>query len=369
MLKAIIVDDEPMSVKRFSRILQKTGLAVLVGSYTDPEEALENAAADQADVAFVDIEMPGMNGLVLTEKLQEMNPLLDVIMVTAHDHYALEAFKAHAVGYILKPAAVHEVTHQLTIIRAKRERYQDKEQPGTLNMKTFGQFQCYLNEKTPVYFTWRTAKAKELAAFLHHHQGNPVSRDTILDTLWPDMDLDRGMKNFHATSYYLREALKEKNLSHLVERLNGMYRLKWDEINSDEKRFIQLKKLLDEGKAGVEDLKKLTMLHTGLYCSEEDYAWADVKRIAYERAFHQALNNLINLFEEKGDSVEMVNAMQQFIQAEPYEESMHERLIDILLSKGDKQAAYAHFQGMKRVFQEELGVDPPAHLLQKIGRF
>ncbi|MDW7670129.1 MAG: response regulator [Bacillota bacterium] len=367
MLRVIIVDDEPMSIKRFSGILKKTGLTILVGTYTDPEEALENAVSDHADVAFIDIEMPGMNGLTLTEKLQEKNSVLEVIMVTAHDHYALEAFRAHAVGYLLKPASLADVTRQLNILETKRAGQREKPLRDILHINTFGRFQCYTGKDDPDFFLWRTAKARELAAFLHHHLGNPVTRDTVLDTLWPEMDLDRGIKNFHATSYYLRESLKERNLGHLFERINGAYRLKWNEINSDEKQFLNASRKMDQGIAGWEELELITSIYTGHYCEEDDYTWAEEKRFQYERIFQKALNSLIDLQIKKGDRVSSANSLRRFIQLDPYNEAAHERLIDFFLENGDRPAARAHYNQMKELFLNELGVEPSKHLTLKSG--
>jgi two-component system, LytTR family, response regulator len=366
MLRAIIVDDEPMSIKRFSGILNKTGLVILVGAYTDPEEALGNAVTDHADVAFIDIEMPGMNGLTLTEKLQEKNSLLEVIMVTAHDQYALEAFRAHAVGYLLKPASLADVTRQLNILEAKRAGRHEKSLRGILYVNTFGRFQCYTGKDDPHFFQWRTAKARELAAFLYHHQGNPVTRDTVLDTLWPEMDLDRGIKNFHATSYYLRESLKERDLGYLFVRTNGAYRLKWNEINSDEKEFLKASRKLEQGIAGLEELELITSIYTGHYCEEDDYIWADEKRFRYEEIFQRALNLLIDHQIKKDDRVSSARSLRRLIQLNPYNEAAHERLIDFFLANDDLSAAQAHYYQMKELFLNELGIEPPQHLSLKI---
>jgi two-component SAPR family response regulator len=356
-----------MSIRRFSGILKKTGLVMMVGAYTDPEEALLNAVTDHADVAFIDIEMPGMNGLILTEKLQEKNSLLEVIMVTAHDQYALEAFRAHAVGYLLKPASLADVTRQLNILETKRAGRHEKSLRCTLHVNTFARFQCYTGKDEPHFFQWRTAKARELAAFLHHHQGNQVARDTILDTLWPEMDLDRGIKNFYATSYYLRESLKERGLGHLFERTNGNYLLKWNEINSDEKQFLKASRKFDQGIADLEELELITGIYTGHYCEEDDYTWADEKRFRYEEIFQRALNSLIDLQINKGDKVSSTISLRRFIQLDPYNEAAHERLIDFFLANDDRSAAQAHYYQMKELFLNELGIEPPKHLSLKIG--
>ncbi|SMP61875.1 response regulator [Anoxynatronum buryatiense] len=369
MLRVIIVDDEPMSVKRFSGLLAKTGMVTLAAAYTNPEAALKNAVIDGAAVAFIDIEMPGMNGLELTEKLQEVNPMLDVVMVTAHDHYALEAYRAHAIGYLLKPVSLDEVARQLELIRLRREAHKPPETPPVLSIRSFGRFRCHTGEDSPVYFNWRTAKARELLAFLHHHQGKPVSRDVILDTLWPEMDLDRAVKNFHATSYYLRESLKERNLANCFERLNGAYRLRMDLVDSDEAAFEQQKQLMGTTENQLDRNKRIAAIYQGAYCEEDDYPWAEEKRTRYEQEYLEALRGLIDDLLEKKELKEAAQILRCLLQVDPYEEKNHEKLMDIFIMQDNWPAVRAHYQYVKELFFQDLGETPSKSLRDKIAHF
>lgn len=99
-LRAYLVDDEPLAVKRLVRLLQPIDHVRVVGKTTDPEVALKFLSAASVDVLFLDIQMPGMNGFQLLSKLSEQ-PM--VIFTTAHDEYALKAFKVNSVDYLLKP--------------------------------------------------------------------------------------------------------------------------------------------------------------------------------------------------------------------------------------------------------------------------
>ena len=88
-LRAYLVDDEPLALKRLGRLLKAAGGVEVVGSATDPGEALKAIPAGRVDVLFLDIQMPGMNGFELLAKLDSQPP---VIFTTAHDRYALQAF-------------------------------------------------------------------------------------------------------------------------------------------------------------------------------------------------------------------------------------------------------------------------------------
>ncbi|MGK3626420.1 LytR/AlgR family response regulator transcription factor, partial [Acinetobacter sp. A11] len=78
------------------------------------QEALEQARLHQPDVILLDIQMPGMNGLVCAEQLSQLNPRPAIVFCTAYDQHALEAFKAQAQAYLLKPIDPVELEQALT---------------------------------------------------------------------------------------------------------------------------------------------------------------------------------------------------------------------------------------------------------------
>ncbi|HET6611404.1 MAG TPA: LytTR family DNA-binding domain-containing protein [Kofleriaceae bacterium] len=100
LLRAFVVDDEPLAVRRLERLLLATGRVAVIGSATDPVLALEALAEVAIDVLFLDVQMPEMNGFELLAALPEEPP---VVFTTAHDRYALEAFAVTSIDYLLKP--------------------------------------------------------------------------------------------------------------------------------------------------------------------------------------------------------------------------------------------------------------------------
>lgn len=115
-MKAYLVDDEPLAVTRLGLLLQESGRVEVVGSSSNPQQALDEIHRCRPDVLFLDIEMPGVTGFDLLDTLGEPQPL--VVFTTAYDRYALEAFRVHSVDYLLKPVASEELERAL----AKLER-------------------------------------------------------------------------------------------------------------------------------------------------------------------------------------------------------------------------------------------------------
>jgi two-component system LytT family response regulator len=109
-LRAYLVDDEPLAIKRLTRLLDHTGRVEVIGSATDPEEAVEALTAAPPDVCFLDIQMPRLNGFEMLARLP-VQPT--VVFTTAHDQYALKAFAVNSIDYLLKPVDPQQLERAL----------------------------------------------------------------------------------------------------------------------------------------------------------------------------------------------------------------------------------------------------------------
>lgn len=103
-LRALVVDDEPLARDELAYLLEASGQVEVVGQAESGAEALALAAHLQPDLAFLDVQMPGMDGFAVAEALLAApGPVPRVIFCTAYDQFALRAFEVHAVDYLLKP--------------------------------------------------------------------------------------------------------------------------------------------------------------------------------------------------------------------------------------------------------------------------
>lgn len=132
MLRAIIVDDEELSVKRLVKILSASGEIEICQTFMNPFEAYEFAKANPIHVAFLDIFMPEINGMRLSGLLHDLDPEIDVVFVTAYDDYAVQAFDMDALDYLMKPVTVERMSKTLDKIRRRRPRPDtpEKKLPG-----------------------------------------------------------------------------------------------------------------------------------------------------------------------------------------------------------------------------------------------
>jgi two-component system, LytTR family, response regulator len=100
MVKAIIIDDEPLARDMIKEYLKAYPFIQIIAECGDGFEGVKAISQHQPDLIFLDIQMPKINGF---EMLELLNPSPSVIFTTAFDEYAIKAFEAHAIDYLLKP--------------------------------------------------------------------------------------------------------------------------------------------------------------------------------------------------------------------------------------------------------------------------
>ena len=103
LLKILIVDDEPPARERLRSLLVEIADMEVVGEAVNGQQALARAHELAPDVVLLDVRMPGMDGIEVARHLNALEEPPAVIFTTAFDEYAVNAFEAHAAGYLLKP--------------------------------------------------------------------------------------------------------------------------------------------------------------------------------------------------------------------------------------------------------------------------
>jgi len=109
-LRAYLVDDEPLALERLRRLIARSDRVEVVGSTTEPEEAVTALTSNPVDLVFLDIQLPRLNGFEVLSRLP-VQPL--VIFTTAYDQYALKAFAVNSIDYLLKPIDPEQLERSL----------------------------------------------------------------------------------------------------------------------------------------------------------------------------------------------------------------------------------------------------------------
>ena len=116
LIKSLIVDDEPIARQVLREELDQIPDVEIVGEAEHGEEALRKIASLEPDVVFLDLQMPGMGGFEVIRKL-EGGKLPIVVIVTAYDQHAIQAFEAGAIDYLLKPVTEARLGKALDRVR------------------------------------------------------------------------------------------------------------------------------------------------------------------------------------------------------------------------------------------------------------
>lgn len=117
-ITAFLVDDEPLARDELSFLLEQCGGVVVIGTADGANDALVALEAEIPDVVFVDLRMPGPDGLVLADAIRAKYPNVQVVVASAHDDGALRAFEARVLDYLLKPVRLDRLRATLDRVRA-----------------------------------------------------------------------------------------------------------------------------------------------------------------------------------------------------------------------------------------------------------
>ena len=194
---AIAVDDEILVLGALVAAVKASPDISEVTQFSGCDEALEFVKETSVDIAFLDINMRGMGGLALAEKIRLVCPDCKIVFCTGYEKYAIPAFKLHASGYLLKPVSAEDVQGEIDNIKRVRL----KEKP--LTVKCFGNFEVYAkNEKV----MFKRLKSKELFAFLVDRNGASMTAKQICAVLFPD-----GMDDAKNAAYLRQLVMDLKN--------------------------------------------------------------------------------------------------------------------------------------------------------------
>jgi DNA-binding LytR/AlgR family response regulator len=139
-IRAIVVDDEPLARDELVFLLREAEGVEVIGTGANAEQAIELLEKEDPDAAFVDLRMPGPDGIALAEALVRRKSSLAVVIVSAHDDGALRAFEAKVLDYLLKPVRLERLRQTLDRIRDKIPAREDEGMLTRLAVKRRGQF-------------------------------------------------------------------------------------------------------------------------------------------------------------------------------------------------------------------------------------
>ncbi|MBP6492101.1 MAG: response regulator [Clostridia bacterium] len=362
MKNAVIIDDERPALMELEYLLNKYEEIKITGLFSDPLGAIEAIRELRPDVVFLDINMPQMRGIDAASVILDIDPAIDIIFVTAFDQYAIEAFDLHALDYVLKP--INDQRFDKTIQRILAKTTAEIAAPSQrFYIKCLGGFQIGWQGKDSI--KWRADKTKEIFAYLLQHKEKDISKEELLDRLWPEDDPEKAIRQLYNGIYYIRKALEDYGVDRNMIKIDKDYHLKLSDVDLDVNYFYDYSK--NKANYGLEDLEKLVDRYGGGYLQGEYYPWADFEREHLEKLYLKCISQLSSklVAESQWDKAE--EYLRKAYESNPYEEEISEILVDLYIQSGNKSKAIRHYNVYAELIKNELGVKPEQKLQTMIN--
>lgn len=360
MIRTIIVDDEKPSTAMLKKLLINSGKVDVVGCFHQSKHALEFLSKNDVDVAFLDIEIPDINGLELANCISEKNKLknkLAIVFVTAYTKYAVEAFRINALDYLLKPIRVERLNETLDRII---QQLNISIIPAKIKIKCFGKFKIMAGD---VEIKFRTKKALELIAFLIDKNGRSVSRSKIIDNLWSEFDGDKALINFNTTLYYARKALLQQNIDLPIIYKDSAYRLEIENIDCDFFSFMNCD--LNNGEITKENIKyyeEIAALYIGDYFEANDYTWAEGSILNCKDKYYRLLLKISEYYVSEKQNSKAIEALKLGFSKEASNNKITSKLITLLVEEKNYSLAKRYYNLHKDETIKEFNIEPEESL-------
>ena len=201
---------------------------------------------------------------------------------------------------------------------------------------------------------WRTAKARDLLAYLIFSGDRPVTRDQIAEALWPETDPEAGTSALHTALYHLRRALGP-SAEGTVTFAGGAYRFDRESADVDLDRFHRL-----AAAAEPEAWRSAIALYRGDLLEGLDYPWCEGPRARARSQYLHSLRRLGEHLRQAHRWGEAAHILQLLVQVDPLAEDGHQALMECYAALGNRSAALQQYRTLVRLLDEELGLAPSA---------
>jgi Response regulator containing CheY-like receiver and SARP domains len=360
MIRALLVDDELPALEEMEYQLRKFDTVEIAGSVQGAGGVLDALAELKPDAVFLDIDMPGTNGLELALKIQELHAGVAIIFVTAYSQYALEAFKAYPLDYILKPVSENRLARTIAYLEEQLSRRAPHGQPDKAYIRCFGNFEAFSesNEKLPVKFV--TRQAREMLAYLICHYEETVTREELIQNIFGGGDDKKTINLLHVTAYNLRRTLAAFDTGGGIS-ITGNYTFHASDGVCDYIDFVKF--IRSNPYIGAENIRKaeeISGLYRGDYLQAEDYLWAEEIRTELELQYEKLLLKMSNYYTDAGNTRESEKTLVTLVAENPLSDTGNRALLELYMREGNTEKFRDAYKAYAKLLKQELQTKPDA---------
>jgi len=214
---------------------------------------------------------------------------------------------------------------------------------------------------------WTTKRARDILCFIASRPHRRASKDLIIDTFWSDADFDAVEKNFHPTVSHIRKAL---NSNQPIKQNFLLYRDGDYQLNAEFSYAIDIEefyRLILAGDAArrkggreeyVDLYEQAIAFYRGEFMQGTYDVWAEDQRSYYRGEYLRLLESLAGVAQKEGDWSRSIQLAQTILHDDPYREDVHCKLLRGHSALGNRGAVKEHYDSLRRLFREELGIEP-----------
>lgn len=370
-MRVILVDDEAIALKGLKTMLERSADDIsIVGMTTDADQVVDLIMNERPNAVFLDIHMPEVNGMNLGMQIREADPNMEIIFVTGDGEYALRAFELYALDYVMKPIREERLRKTIQRLRenlaknkvAKINENEEAAIPLLPQICCFDQIVIRYPDRELQSIKWRTNKVRELFAYLLHHRNRSISRDHLLELLWPEVDEMKAAQQLYTAIYHIRQVIKRYasgivSLNHTDLELGYKMTIREATVDTEEwERTVSGLGIV--GFHNINDYERALQQYSGDYYGEYEYVWAEHERERFRQMLVQIAYNMSRFYEQQNMLQEAVRVQLRVQHLLPYEENSYFVAMKLFDQMGDYRGVEMQYQLLIKRIDQELETTP-----------
>lgn len=368
-MKVILIDDEPVMHLIMRKMLVKHPEVQVAGAFTDTRAAASFLSENKdIGLAFVDISMSGENGLAFAAEMEKSGSKVQIVFVTSHKQFALQAYELSVVDYLVKPVSQERLERTVNRVLAGRDSIREGQRQeaaakgaNEIVITALGDF-AIQNESGRV--KWISSKSAELFAYLLLYRGKRVARSRLVTDIFGGMTRDNAEKYLNTTVYQLRKSLEPFGLRETVRSENDGYVLELSGAIIDYETFErQMERQAGVESDNVDNLLKVERLYTGDLFGSKAYVWAIQETERLAELYASFVKRLADTLLSQGNTNAASKLLVKLYARNSLDESVVSLLMKVHAREENKKGLTSQYTDYVKLLNRELGIRPSKELL------
>lgn len=367
-MEAVLVDNDNVALLSLNNLLSESNDVEVVGTFTEIGAAIEHILQSPPDAVFMDVEMSVMSGLAAAVVIRSISPRTEIIFVTAHRQYATDAFNLEAFDYLLKPVKSERLSKTLLRLGKRDLPKPAERQRPSVRLKCMGRMLVQEAGHEPRSLKWRTTKVKELFAYLLHNRNGIISKDALIELLWPDVDTQKGISNLQTSIYRIRRLIDEQGLDEWINirflEFGYILETKQQLAIDAEELDVRLRHMKPISPQHLAEHQQMFEAYSGDYMGEDQYSWAEPERHRLKTIWLQHAHSLASYYLEQGRELDALTIYHRILQLDPALEEGHMALMRIYDRLNDRSSVEQQYALMIKSLKREADVEPSTESME-----